>query len=661
MRSATTSILLAIAIGLGAWIYLGESRQDIDQVNQDKKVLAHFQPESVKEIYIDSGGIKSVMKKHGELWFFEKPLADRADQSTAASVLDLLGHLTIRDKISAEEVEGDTSLSDQQLGFTEEDQIRVTLISSPDDKEKNSTKTTKQTVLVFGGVAPMQNTIFARLEDETKKTDAVFIVDGNPKKYLEDPTAALRDQTLLFAPVNRIAGLTVRTAQNTIKMERKVTSPATGWTMISPLPARANSELIETIIAQLSSLRVEDLLDTSTASGANPNPVPEDGVVFELQLLGMEKPISVFLSPATPPASATTDEKAAPLLEARVSDRPATFLVRSPLLAQLPFSPNAFRDPHLARIPLQLLHSIVIQTRDNPDVILTAMPPADGHINWKSDRNGKREAANLTKIIDLVNAVNEEKIIDFIDDPKADLAIYGLDHPFTAITFNVFQAVPMAPGTDPKSSATQKPKMIQRTLKLGFSKDDANHLFANFVGEPYIYQISPVFRNHVSPHPLKWKALKVLSFSTISLQHIEISKKGQAPLLLDYDYTRDTWEVHNDDTTKPKAIDHRIAEKVKSTLGSLTARDWITTSQLAYKALATPSLSFKIVIEEIDPALQEPRLVTHTLKFAPTSSPGIYYGSLDSSPDVFIIGREIYRDLSHNPLIATPEVPLPIK
>ena len=339
----------------------------------------------------------------------------------------------------------------------------------------------------------MTNTIFARLESGTKKSTAVYIVDGNPRKYFEDPAATLRDHTLLFAPVERLAGLSVRTARNTIKLERLPSTPATGWLMVSPLSARANSELIETIIAQLSSLRVDSMLDTNGVSGASPNPVPEDGVVFELQVLGMEKPISVFLSPAKATASANADKKAAPLLEARTSDRPATFLVRSSLLEQLPPSPNAFRDPRLARIPIQLLHSIIIQTRDNPDVILTAMPPADGQIKWKSDRNGKREAANLSKIVALAGAVNEEKILGFVTDLKADPAIYGLDQPFTAITFNVFQPVRQAPGSE--ASKPQKPKLLQRTLKLGFSKDDANALFANFDGEPYIYQISPAFRN----------------------------------------------------------------------------------------------------------------------------------------------------------------------
>jgi len=65
-------------------------------------------------------------------------------------------------------------------------------------------------------------------------------------------------------------------------------------------------------------------------------------------------------------------------------------------------------------------------------------------------------------------------------------------------------------------------------------------------------------------------------------------------------------------------------------------------------------LTIKIVIEEIDRALQEPTNASHTLKFAPAST-GFYYGSLDNSPDVFIIDRGTYRDLVQ-PIIETTTI-----
>lgn len=650
MRATTTLILFAIATGLGIWIYLGESSQSLMQKDQESIVLAHFLPENIQEIHVSSGGIETVLSKHDSLWFFDKPVADRADQATTNAILDLLSHLTIRDKISLQELKNDPELSNDKLGFGKEDLIQVNLI--PNSQSEKDAKA-KKLSLSFGKPSPMSNTIYARIQDADGEGTAIYVVDGNPRKYFEDPAAALRDQNLLFAPVNSLTGLSIRRAGHTIKLQRKITQGKPEWFMLQPLPARANAELIEVILAQLSSLRVENLLDNNGSHGASPNPVPEGAVVFELQLASLTQPISVFLSPSKEPATDEGNKKNLPLLEARVSDRPASFLLRSSLLQQLPATANAFRDPYLARIPIQLLHSIIIQTRDNPNVILTAMPPAEGQIKWKSDRNGKRENANLAKIVSLVTAVNKEKILDFVPDSKADPALYGLDHPFTAITFNIFQQKDPKADSKVSTGQEQEPQMIQKTLKLGHNQNQGHHLFASFAGESYIYQISPTFQNRVSPHPLKWKAPKVLSFSLLSLRQIERSYKEQATLQLNYDYTRDLWTGKQNSEDISAKIDRRVAHKLAAILGSLTAKDWITTSQLAYKALENPSLTLNIKIEEIDRALQQPKNVNHTLKFAATATSGFYYGALDSSPDVFIIDRHTFRDLVQ-PIISAP-------
>jgi len=655
MRFPTTLILLAIAIGLGAWIRLHESGQNSSPGGQDGKggrdgkVLARFQPGTIGEIRISSKQGEAVIVRRDKLWFFEKPVEDRADKTAVMALLDLLSHLSIRDSLSAKEIAEDPRLSDQELGFTEENSIKVSLVLETGGEQS----------LILGKPSPMANTIYARPGGNGSGPGITYVVDGNPEKYLEQPATALRDQTLLDAPPGAISGLTIRTAKETITLARGTAKGNGGWMMAAPLATRANEDLVEKIIAQLSALRVQQALDAKTAPNAMPSPVPDGGVVFELQVLGQDGAVSVFLAPAKTKAPAGDGKKAAPLLEARVSDRPAAFSVRSAILEELSISANTFRDPHLARIPIQLLHSIVIQTRDNPNVVLTAMPPANGQITWSSDRNGKREAANLSKIIRLMEAVNEEPVLGFVADTNADPSLYGLDHPFTAVTFNVFQPAPKDSGADPPPDAGPVPRQIQRTLHLGMVGDDSSKLFGSFDDEPHIYQLPPSFRNQVPPDPMKWKSPKVLNFSLISLRGIKRNVAEQPPLQLDYDYTRDQWTASKGDKDVSDLIDRRIALKLASTLGSLTAQDWITTSQLAYQALDEPSLAFTIVVEEIDPAIGQTHNVSHTLKFAPTQV-GFHYGSLDNSPDVFLVDRDTYRELVR-PLTTMPDTLQPGK
>jgi len=151
----------------------------------------------------------------------------------------------------------------------------------------------------------------------------------------------------------------------------------------------------------------------------------------------------------------------------------------------------------------------------------------------------------------------------------------------------------------------------------------------------------------------------VISFSPFSLHEIDWHKKGQTALQLKFIYTRDDWSGRANDIDISDKIDRRVVQTLASTLGSLTASDWITTSQVAYKALDEPLLTIKILIEEIDPALQESRKVSHSLKFAPASA-GFYYGSLDNSPDVFILNRETFSKI-FQPVLASPTALSPVQ
>ena len=86
------------------------------------------------------------------LWFIDKPEVDRADQTTIAAVLDLLSHLTIRDRITPEEIKSEENLSEEQLGFTAEDSIRVSLTRNNEDGNKGASGSGEKTMVSFGKV-----------------------------------------------------------------------------------------------------------------------------------------------------------------------------------------------------------------------------------------------------------------------------------------------------------------------------------------------------------------------------------------------------------------------------------------------------------------------------------------------------------------------------
>ncbi|MCB1237971.1 MAG: DUF4340 domain-containing protein, partial [Verrucomicrobiae bacterium] len=492
------------------------------------------------------------------------------------------------------------------------------------------------------------------LPDAPDRPD-VYVVDGNPHSLLDDPVLALRDPRLLPWQPDRVVQLTLKTARGEIEVRRKITPPVAGWTLVRPLQTRANTDLLERTLTSLATVRAESIEPAASPPGPPPNPVPDGHLVFELRSLGEENPLTVYLSPAdggktdgTPGAGSKE-----PLLEAKIADRPAVFRLRSRLLAEMPESPNAFRDHSLARIPPALVFGIGIRSPDNPPVELKSTRTPDG-VRWYSARNGEEEPANVARVARLIKAINEEPVVDFVSDSAARLEEFGLASPALQVAFNLFQIRPeTAPDGAPAADAG-KVGVEKKVLLLG-SKDEYT-LYANFVGEPYIYEINRSFSNYLPRHPLKWKDLRVLSFNPISLQYIERTRKGGPAIRLEYDYKRDTWTANEAGEDLTGLLDASAARQLRDTLGSLAAADWLTSLPIAYQALETPSVTFRIGVKSIDKATGDARVVTHELKFAPAGGE-LFYGQIDGAADaIFTLDSKTYRDLVQ-PLTQTRVAP----
>ncbi|MCB1093688.1 MAG: DUF4340 domain-containing protein, partial [Verrucomicrobiae bacterium] len=266
--------------------------------------------------------------------------------------------------------------------------------------------------------------------------------NGNPGKYFEDPVTALRDRHLFLAPADQVVQITVRTPKGEIEMKRKIVPPVADWTLTKPLQTLADRKGIEALLAGLAAIRVESVLASGDLPGPAPRPVPDGSVVLELWRYGVDTPLTLFLSPPKTPSTETDPEsKEPPLIEARVSDRPAVFLVRSRLLETLPATPNGFRDPHLARIPPQVVFGIAIESRGNPPVVLKTARTPEG-VRWFSQRNGTEEAANEVQIFELIKAINEEEVIAFVSDTADRLAEFNLDPPALQIAISHYERQP---------------------------------------------------------------------------------------------------------------------------------------------------------------------------------------------------------------------------
>jgi len=640
MHFRTTLLLLITAIGLAIYIGVYE-RSDIastgDNQSSSGKILANFDSQSISRIVIESRGTTTELKRHTIYWIFSQPVNDRASAQTVNSVLDQLSHLAIQDQLRPAELINSPELSDEALGFGEDDAVRVSLFQND---EAGKDIETPVSVLILGKPAPLTNALYARVEGDPKRAAQTFVVSGAPRQYLTDPVDALRDRTLLGIPTDQVIRVVVRTAGGDVEVTRKITPPQIDWTLTKPLQTRADSEMIEGFLNRLSGLQIADVLEENAPSSTLPSQVPSGAARVDINVHGWDQPVSLYLSerPDDDKTAASGADPQAQQLIARVSTRPGVYGIRSSLLTDIPDSPAEFRDPHLARIPAQYLHRIAIVSRTDPNVQLFSENSAEG-VRWYSARSGLKDRANVDRLKRMLNAINEGRVLDFIQIEPGELEKYGLKSPELRIVFN-FYPQPTAAGAEPPANTQGQ----QRILQFGRNTDE-NTLFANFVDEPWVYQVDPTIRSTIPSHPLKWRDLKVLNFNLIGLKKIELDRRGTPPLSLNYDYATDTWSGEESGVQlTPGALDVSRTMLLARTLGSLTAIDWITNLQTAYQLLDEPALTISITRREIDPLTNTMKAVTEKLRFAEAPVGG-YYGNIVGTPDVFLIDRETYRDI----------------
>lgn len=584
-------------------------------------VLIRLDPESVDRIEVEKGTTKTVLIRREGFWFFSEPEEDRVDAGLVLGILDKINHLNVVDTL----VPGDGELSPEKVGVSGEEAIKITLSGSG----KGEGKVNFSETVIFGLEAPRAESVYARREGG--KSD-IFVVDGNPRPWLESPLEALRDRRILGAPVETVVQLVIRQAKGEMALQRRITPPEQDWALVQPLNTWANREALDRLLTAIGGLRIEEVVIDAKANEAIPNPLPEKSAVLQLQVYGVEKPLNIYLK------EVPGGEGGLPLVEARVSDRPAVFRLRSDILAKLPGSANDLRDRVLARIPLEYLDTITVQSRIDPLVYLKADRSSETPF-WEVKLNNKLVPANFSGVSSLVEAVNDAAILNFVSDTAENLAEFGLNPPARRVGFKlVFPGQPLPDGS---------PGQVQeltRVLNLGWKGNDEKRLFANFEGEPYVYELDPTFINVIPTHPIKWRSLNVLSFNPIHLLSITRDLPDKENLKLDYIYRRDEWKAWRSGEEVTQTLDKPAARRLRDRLGSLTASGWYLSLGPAYEALQNPSAQFNIVTSELDPAINEAKEVTYLVKFAPSAA-NLYFGQIEGSPDVFFLDEKAYMDL----------------
>ena len=276
MRLVTTAILGATALALAGVIHrIDEKPSSGKRAAELANVLVRFEPDAVDQIIVERGVAKVVLSKTNGGWFFTEPEQDRVDATLALALLDRLNHLGIVEGLEA----GGEAVDPTPLGVAGDQAIRVTL-SGPGGEGRAKVNET----IVLGVEAPRTGSIYARREGADPGT---FVVDGNPRPWIESPLEAMRDRRLLSAPVGAVVQVVIRQASGEMSLQRRLTPPQQDWALAAPIVSWADREAMDRLLTSLGSLQIEEVVKGASAAEAIPSPLPAGAVVFQVQLLAL--------------------------------------------------------------------------------------------------------------------------------------------------------------------------------------------------------------------------------------------------------------------------------------------------------------------------------------------------------------------------------------
>ncbi len=267
----STLALVAVALGLGAYIYFVDSKRP--DTAPAEKVFA-VESDAVEEVRVTAKGETTVLKKNGTAWALTEPLATDADSN---AVTGLVSSLTALDVVR----EVDPNATDlAQYG-----------LATPKADITFSGKNGAAGRLRLGDASPSGTDLYAVKGDGAR----VILVGVSAETNLVKSAFELRDKRVLRFERDKADGLEITTAAGTVSLSRTNSE----WRLGAPSGARGDYGAIEGLLTRLSTTMMSAIETTDVST---------------LPTYGLDKPTATVVvkagsSTATLALGATADGK----------------------------------------------------------------------------------------------------------------------------------------------------------------------------------------------------------------------------------------------------------------------------------------------------------------------------------------------------------------
>ncbi|MGE0450362.1 MAG: DUF4340 domain-containing protein [Vicinamibacterales bacterium] len=230
-------ILLAVLLGLGAYVYFVASKEDTSTTTE--KLFTSVEADSITELVVrsESGDVTTLHKEDGA-WQIVAPVAARASESEASAIATGLASLNVAGVVD----EAPTDLA--QYGLAEP-RIQVEF-KSADGK-------TSGTVFIGSKNANGAN-VYARKDGETR----VVMVPQYNELTFNQTTFGLRDKSVVSFDQAKVDGLDVTAGGTSFELAKK----GGNWAITKPYTARADNSLADGLAGGVASLQMNAVAGT---------------------------------------------------------------------------------------------------------------------------------------------------------------------------------------------------------------------------------------------------------------------------------------------------------------------------------------------------------------------------------------------------------------
>jgi hypothetical protein len=444
MRWTSTLILLAITIGLGAYISLHELKQPdrAEHAALATRVVS-VDPDAVTEITVEWPSVTATLKRTGDAWRISSPIAVPADQ---AFVDQLLGHFAdLRaDRVLTAPPNKPLDLAEFSLA---EPRATVTLTSP------GST-----TTALFGELTAMSKNQYVTLPGSPK----VFVIDDTIARLLDQPIDTYRSRDVWSFEPFQVAQVSVESPVSTYRLEQRDDR----WRLVEPIQDLVDSAEASMLISRIRNLRSERLITDA------PKPEELPGFGFDAPHVRVTVSLPNGQSQVLLVGHQTKENPAQRYAQA--GSEPTVHAVSQERLDQWLRPAQELRS----RVSLEFFAGRVEKLQVTWD-----------RRSWTAEKHGDGwslaeppTVLDPEKVEQFLWTLNDTKFTRFVEDRPADLARYGLTDPAGVVKI--------------WTAESEQPQ----ELRIGLPTDSGGR-YAQTAGRPLVAELPPSIIDVVSAKP----------------------------------------------------------------------------------------------------------------------------------------------------------------